>query len=415
MRLHPGMIPLISLCCQRMNTPSYPTIRLRLDRERSTLARHPWIFSQAVHSLDTDVKHGDLVQVESWDGEVIGVGTFSESSSIVVRIFSFTPCVIDEAWMEEKIMEADTRRKKAGIAHEKTDGYRVVFGEADDLPGIIIDRYRHVFVIQLSTAGADRLREMIVQAIEKLFHPAAIVERSDMPSRKEERLEPVVSVLHGKLPKQVLFSEEGMEYLADPLEGQKTGFFLDQRPMRMWLQKNVRGRVLNLFSYSGASGIAAIKGGADFVLNVDASASALELCGKHAKLHKIASDLFQTEEADVFQYLGKTTHEAFDVVILDPPALMKSRKDMEEGRKAYHFLNRAAMRLVKPGGIFLTSSCSYYFSFEDMLTTLRRASLQNNRVFHIFSHLPQPADHPASLYFPESSYLKTVIGEMGES
>ncbi len=398
-----------------MNRQTYPTIRLRADRERSTLARHPWIFSQAVHSLDTEVRHGDLVQVESWEGEVIGVGTFSESSSIVMRIFSFTPCVIDEAWIEEKILEADARRKKAGIAHEKTDGYRMVFGEADDLPGIIIDRYRDVFVLQLSTAGADRLREMIVQALEKIFHPTAIVERSDMLSRKEERLEPAVSVLHGNLPKKVVFSEEGIEYLADPLEGQKTGFFLDQRPLRTWLLKNAHGRVLNLFSYSGTLGVAAMKGGADFVLNVDVSASALELCKKHAKLHKIDPDVFQTEEADVFQYLGKTTHELFDMVILDPPALIKSRKDMEEGRKAYHFLNRAAMRLVKPGGIFLSSSCSYYFSFEDMLTTLRRASLQNERTFHIFSSLPQPADHPASLYFPESAYLKTIIGEIGES
>lgn len=398
-----------------MNIQTYPTIRLRADRERSTLARHPWIFSQAVHSLDTEIKHGDLVQVESWEGEVIGVGTFSESSSIVVRIFSFTPCAIDESWMEEKILEADARRKKAGIVHEKTDGYRVVFGEADDLPGIIIDRYRDVFVLQLSTAGADRLREMIMQTLEKIFHPAAIVERSDMPSRKEERLEPVVSVLHGTLPKKIVFSEEGITYLADPLEGQKTGFFLDQRPLRLWLSKNARGRILNLFSYSGALGIAAMKGNAESVLNVDVSASALELCKKHAKLHKIDSDVFQIEEADVFQYLGKESHELFDMVILDPPALIKSRKDMEEGRKAYHFLNRAAMRLVKPGGVFLSSSCSYYFSFEDMLTTLRRASLQNKRTFHIFSSLSQLADHPASLYFPESTYLKTIIGEIGES
>lgn len=398
-----------------MSHTCYPTIRLREGRERSALARHPWIFSQAVHSLDTEIKHGDLVQVESWEGEIIGVGTFSESSSIVVRLFAFSPVMIDDTWIEEKIMEAQERRKKAGIASEKNDGYRVVFGEADDLPGIIIDRYRDVFVIQLSTSGADRLRGAITHALEHIFHPTAIVERSDMPSRKEERLEPAIAVLHGKLPKQVIFSEEGIDYLANPLEGQKTGFFLDQRPLRLWLQKNSFGRVLNLFSYSGALGIAAMKGGAESVVNVDASASALELCKRHAGLHGVDLDAFQTKEADVFQYLGKTTQDLFDVVILDPPALIKSRKDMEEGRKAYHFLNRAAMRLVKPGGLFISSSCSYYLTHEDLLTTLRRASLQSERTFHLFSSLPQPADHPVSLYFSESSYLKTVIGEISKN
>ena len=398
-----------------MSQTLYPTVRLREGRERSILARHPWIFSQAIHSLDTDIVHGDLVQAESWEGEALGVGTFSESSSIAVRLFAFVPCAIDASWIEEKIFEALERKKKAGIAKEGTDGYRVVFGEADDLPGIIIDRYRDVFVIQLSTAGADRLRGAVTQALENIFHPIAIVERSDMPSRKEERLEPVASVLHGKLPAQVIFSEEGIEYLADPLEGQKTGFFLDQHPLRAWLRQNAHGRVLNLFSYSGALGVAAMKGEAKAVMNVDASASALELCKQHAEMHAIDPDVFQTKEEDVFQYLGKTKTELFDMVIVDPPALIKSRKDMEEGRKAYHFLNRAAMRLVKPGGILISSSCSFYLSAEDLQTTLRRASLQNERVFRPLSILSQPADHPTSLYFPESSYLKTIIGEIRES
>jgi 23S rRNA (cytosine1962-C5)-methyltransferase len=398
-----------------MSQTLYSTIRLREGRERSVLSRHPWIFSQAIHSLDTDIVHGDLVQVESWEGEALGVGTFSESSSIAVRLFAFVPCAIDASWIEEKIFEALERRKKAGIAKEGTDGYRVVFGEADDLPGIIIDRYREVFVIQLSTAGADRLRGAVTQALENIFHPTAIVERSDMPSRKEERLESTSSVLHGTCPAQVIFSEEGIEYLADPLEGQKTGFFLDQRPLRTWLRQNAQGRVLNLFSYSGALGVAAMKGEALSVLHVDASASALELCTKHAELHGFDSETFETKEADVFQYLGNAKSEQFDTVIVDPPAFIKSRKDMEEGRKAYHFLNRAAMRLVKPGGILISSSCSFYLSTEDLQTTLRRASIQNECVFRPLSILLQPADHPTSLYFPESSYLKTMIGEIRES
>jgi 23S rRNA (cytosine1962-C5)-methyltransferase len=208
----------------------------------------------------------------------------------------------------------------------------------------------------------------------------------------------------------VAFKENGIKYLADLKGGQKTGFFLDQKDARATLAKLAEGKdVLNLFSYSGAAGIAMMKGGAKSVRNMDASEEALALCQAHAKLHKIKADAFTTEQADIFQWLGEQGDGDLDMVVMDPPALIKSMKDAESGRKAYHFLNRAAMRLVKDGGVFATSSCSHFFSEEDLAYTLRRASVQAGVTLDMIAAERQSADHPQSVTFPESSYLKTFI------
>jgi 23S rRNA (cytosine1962-C5)-methyltransferase len=245
-----------------------------------------------------------------------------------------------------------------------------------------------------------------------LFNPRAIVERSDIANRKEEKLKEQSGVLHGTFEENesVGFLEHRLKMLAHPLKGQKTGFYLDQKETRSVLVELAKGsNVLNLFSYTGANAMAAIKGGAKSALNVDSSSWALEKSQELAKLNRITSSKMLNEEADVFQWLNRHSDDKFDMVIMDPPAIIRSRKESNDGRKAYHFLNRAAMRLIRPGGLFITSSCSQLFTVEDFATTLRRASVQNELTLSVLKVIPQSPDHPLSLYFPESFYLKTFV------
>jgi 23S rRNA (cytosine1962-C5)-methyltransferase len=391
---------------------AYPTLTLKKGKEANVAFRHPWIFSGALEKPAGELPHGALVRVADMEGRILGTGTSSSRSSIAVRVFEFGEAEIDKAWIEARIREAETRRRLLGYGPgTETTGYRAVFGEADGLPGLVVDRYGDAVVFQIATAGLEALRADILSAIQAVFEPKAIVERSDLPVREEEGLGPVVEMhLRDASPSIVEFTENGLRFRADLARGQKTGFFLDQKDVRARLRKLAKGRsVLNLFSYSGASGVYAMAGGAERVLNVDASKEALELCAAHAVLNGLASDRFPGEEADVFQWLGAKSGPDFGMVVLDPPALIKSRKDLENGAKAYHFLNRAAMRLVEDGGIFAASSCSHFLPEEDLAFILRRASVQAGIRLDVLEVVRQSPDHPLSVYFPESSYLKTFI------
>ncbi len=385
------------------------TLILKPGKEANVGFRHPWIFSGALEHLEAE--HGSLVRVADKNGKILATGTFSARSSIAVRCFEFGEATINLAWLKEKISEADARRKLMGYGPGTgTTGYRVVFGEADGIPGLVIDRYGDTVVFQISTAGMDALREQVLQAIVETLRPACLVERSDLPVREEEGLEDVVKIHEGAADDLVTFEENGVRFLADPIAGQKTGFFLDQKDARTALGRLAKGQeVLNLFSYSGAAGVSMMKGGAASVHNVDASKDALALCGKHAELHDFDAERFTTEETDIFQWLGAGYDKKYDMVVMDPPALVKAMKDAEEGRKAYHFLNRAAMRLVKDGGIFATSSCSHFLTEDDLAFTLRRASVQAGIRLDMIQAVRQSPDHPLSVYFPESAYLKTYI------
>lgn len=389
----------------------YPLVQLKQGKEANVVFRHPWIFSGAIERVPDDVQHGGLVRVADASGKVLGVGTYSASSSIAVRVCDFSDTVIDQPWFEERFRAADAQRLVIGYGPETlTTGYRVVFGEADGIPGLIVDRYADVIVFQIATAGMDRLREMIVAALKSSFSPRVIVERSDMGVRKEEKLENVVAIHVGEDPGVVEFSEYGIRFLADVMHGQKTGFFLDQKELRQQIGTFANGKsVLNVFPYSGAASIVALKNGAKSVHNVDSSESALELAKKHVELNQLDANTFTTEVADAFQFFSAQRKPAYDMVIIDPPALIKSKRDIEEGKKAYHFLNRAAMRLVNNNGIFITSSCSHFFTEDDLLWTLRRASVQAGVDLHVLRVVRQSPDHPQSVYFPESGYLKSVI------
>lgn len=391
----------------------YPHVTLKPEKDLTLNFHHPWIFSGALESKPTNLANGELIYVKNSRDEIVATGTYSAKSMIAVRIFEFGKTEIDEDWITTKIDQAHKKRLLLGYGPDsETTAYRVVFSEADSLPGLIVDRYEDTFVLQFSTIGMSQLKKSVIQTIIKLFNPQAIVERSEYNAH-ESSLGEITEILYGKIKDKTTFKENGIKLATDVLKGQKTGYFLDQKVLRQSLQKYAKNhKVLNLFSYTGASSINAIKAGAKSVHNIDASDFALELAQENAKLNKISSKKFTTETADIFKWLAEKTSvisESYDMVILDPPALIKSRNDLKQGLKAYHFINRAALRLIKNNGIFVTSSCSHYFTEEDFVRTLRRASLQSGINLTVLETIHQSPDHPISIYFPESAYLKSFI------
>jgi len=398
----------------------YSTLKLVEGREKSAQFLHPWIFSRALAPVPRDVRHGSLVRVMSHTGECVGVGTYSAHTSIAVRLWDFCDTVIDGAWIERTIRAAHLRREQSGFGPgTHTTGYRVIFAEADNMPGVIIDRYGDVFVLQIATAGAEQLKKMICEVLVQIFHPSAIIERSDTGIRADEELSESVGVIYGNFgaggdagtgTHKAQFTENGLNAIAYPLTGQKTGFFLDQKELRRAIERHARGRnVANICSYTGMAGVYAMRGGARVVHHVDSSAVALQGCEEHRTANAISAAQWSTEQADVFAWLGAQKNPQYDMVCIDPPALIKSQRDVEEGKKAYHFLNRAALRLVQHNGIFVTSSCSQFLPEEDVLFLLRRASVQNHLRLHVLATIRQSSDHPTSVYFPESQYLKSVV------
>lgn len=388
----------------------YTTLTVKKGKEGSVFYHHPWIFSGALEPAPTSLEHGALVHVKTEDGKIIGTGTFSKTSSIAVRVFDFKETEINEAWLKEKIAKANERRLLLGYGPKtQTTAYRVIFGESDEIPGLILDRFDQTLVFQISTAGMEALKPLLLNVLEELFSPDSIIEKSELSIRKEEKLEEIKKIHKGS-DKPVAFLENGNAFIADVWNGQKTGFFTDQKELRSWIQTLAEDKsVLDLFSYSGAAGIYALKGGADSVDFVDGSESALELCKENLKKNKFTKKKFTTTKSDIFEFLSKSKPESYDFVIVDPPALIKSRRDEVNGKKAYHFLNRSALRLVKDGGIFVSSSCSHFLSEEDFLFMLRRAAVQAGVNLHILHMVRQSPDHPESLTFPESRYLKSIV------
>jgi 23S rRNA (cytosine1962-C5)-methyltransferase len=389
-----------------------PEIVLKPGKADSAYWGHPWIYSGALARVPGGLSNGNLVRVLDHKARFLGLGSWSGTSQIAVRLFTREDTAADGPWLAGRIQAAFSRRALSGYGPDTlTTGYRMVHGEADGLPGLVLDRYGDVFVLQSSTAGMDALKPLVLQALEELFSPAAVVERSDLPSRKEEGLGPAGGLLAGGLDGPAPFLENGLRFAADTLEGQKTGFYLDQKDLRMFVRGHARTRrVLNLFSNTGSFAVYALAGGAAHVHNVDTSQPALDICPEFLRANGLSPSRATSERADVFTWLAAPPPGLWDMVILDPPAIVKSRKDKEAGRRAYHFLNRAALRLVAPGGIFVTSSCSRHLPWEDFIHMLRRAAAQSGRVLHLLCRTGQSADHPVSLYFPESEYLKSVAG-----
>jgi 23S rRNA (cytosine1962-C5)-methyltransferase len=390
----------------------YPILTLKPGKEGALGFHHPWVFSGALQGIPHDVKQGMIVRVEDQQGRIIGTGSYSAHSMIAVRIFDFAECALDQEWFAIRLRRAEERRRwfNLGVG-DPVAGYRVIFGESDGIPGLVVDRYADVLVLQIATAGTESLKELIVKALVDSYAPRAIIERSDLPVRREEGMSEAVCVLYGDgTVDRVEFREGDLRFIASVKSGQKTGFFLDQRELRRRLMNYAAGReVLNLFSYTGSFAVAALKAGARSVHNIDGSQSALDLIAAQLELNQLASSSVTTECTDIFNWLSTHGDPSYDMMIVDPPALIKSHRDAETGSKAYHFLNRAALRLMRTDGVFVTSSCSAHYTEDDFAVMLRRASVQAGVTLDILETVRQSADHPLSVYFPESLYLKSFI------
>lgn len=392
---------------------------LRAKRDFSVRRHHPWVFSGAVLSADEAIGVGETVAVAAADGEVLGFGAYSPASQIRVRMFAFgsspTP---DAAFVADLVKAAVLRR---GDAAADGDARRLVNAENDSLPGVVVDDYAGNLVCQFTSAFGEHWRDAIVATLMKTVVGArGVSERRDIEVRAKEGLsvEPAFSLLAGEEPpKLVEIREGGIKFLVDVRAGHKTGFYLDQREARRFVGELSKGRtVLNCFAYTGGFGLYAAAGGAKAVTQVEISAAALELAKQNAELNFPASQsLFNYLDADVFQFLRKCRDEGrtFDLIVLDPPKFAAVKSQVMKAARGYKDINLLAMKLLNPGGILATFSCSGAMTAELFDKVLQEAAADAGRDFQVLAHTRQATDHPVALAFPEGFYLKGVILRQG--
>ncbi|MBI3611435.1 MAG: class I SAM-dependent rRNA methyltransferase [Nitrospirae bacterium] len=371
---------------------------------------HPWIFSNELVRLPKELEPGRLVDVKSRSGEWIGRGYFNPRSLIAVRLLSREPVDIDENFLERKISRAQAFREPWPSGEE---AYRVVFGEADGLPGLIIDRYGSVLAVQFLTAGMDRLTEPILKVLVKRFQPVAVVARNDTAARSLEGLPQEKRLLYGEVPPAVVIQKNGLSFEVDVLEGQKTGFFLDQSENYRQMDGPAHNaRVLDAFCYTGAWGLHAARYGAKEVIGLDSSEKAVLQAQRNAERNGLTSICNFIRE-DVFEGLRRlhAAGERFDTIILDPPAFAKSRPKVRQAIRGYKEINRLAMMLLSPAGTLITCSCSHLVGNEMFREMLVSAAADAKKSFYITAWRTQGRDHPVDLSIPETHYLKCVILE----
>lgn len=389
------------------------TLILKPERDRSIRLRHPWIFSSAIGEIKGNPQAGETVLIKSSKGESLAVGSYSPGSNIRCRVWSFNPAEnVDEHFFAQKIENARQLRQQFIPAGE-TNAMRVIHGESDGLPGLIVDQYDQVLVMQVLTAGIERNKEIILKQLVEQFHPVSIYERSDVDVRQLEGLEDHKGLLYGKaIEGSIEIQENGLKFLVDIEGGQKTGFFIDQRRNRQTLLPLVKGKgVLNCFCYTGAFSAYALAGGAASVLSVDSSVPALEAVERNLALNQLPLEKSETMAADVFTLLRKFRDQArsFDVIILDPPKFAPTIAQAEKAARGYKDINLLAFKLLRPGGILVTFSCSGGISRDLFQKIVSGAALDAGVDARITGQLSQSPDHPVSVYFPEGFYLKGLI------
>ena len=383
-------------------------IILKKGREVPVLRGHPWIFSGAIDQTEGNADAAGIADVFDCERNWIARGLFSPKSQIRIRILTWQKEEIDGDFFSRRISRALSIRES--ILSGVTNAYRVLNGEGDFLPGLIVDRYSEFLVCQIFTAGMDRFKPLIVDALSNLLAAKGIFEKSEGRVRDEEGIEPSVGVLAGEPPPELIAIEEnGFKFGVDVRRGQKTGFFLDQRDSRAMLSTIARDKtILNCFSYSGAFSIYALGGGAKEVVSLDSSRPALELAQRNLILNGFPIDGSELLKGDAFTYL-KEGDSAFDIIVLDPPSLARKRSDIDAATGGYKFLNLHALRQVKPGGFLLTFSCSQHLSIDLFQKVVFGAAVDARRRVTILKRLGQPIDHPVSLHHPEGEYLKGLV------
>lgn len=371
---------------------------------------HPWVFSGAIAKKDNDIQEGDVVKVYNHDNEFLAIGHY-QIGSIAVRVLSFKEEPIDYPFWVERIRQAYHTRVAIGLATAPNNNvFRLIHGEGDDLSGLIVDYYAGVAVIQFHTVGMYRVREEIAKAILEVMGDkiTAIYDKSEGTLPFKAGLNPENGYLYGHTDDFTAI-ENGLKFNVDWLEGQKTGFFIDQRENRSLLEHYAQGKsVLNMFCYTGGFSFYAMRGGAKLVHSVDASARAIELTNQNVELNFPNDARHEAFVEDAFKFLEQS-HNKYDLIILDPPAFAKHQKVLDNAIQGYKKLNRKGIEVVKPGGIVFTFSCSQVMTKDLFRQTVFTAAANTGRKVKILHQLTQPADHPISIYHPEGEYLKGLV------
>ena len=382
-------------------------VYLKRGKEESLLRFHPWVFSGAIHHLDDGIEEGDVVRVVSEKGVFIAVGHYQQGS-ISVRVLTFNDVEIDDAFWHSRIQSALNMRQDIGLANSSnTNAFRLVHGEGDLLPGLIIDVYDKTAVMQAHSIGMHLSRHAIAKALAEVMKG-----RIENIYYKSETtlpfMEPENGFLLGNSDDNIAI-ENGLRFYVDWLRGQKTGFFVDQRENRALLEKYAKGkRVLNMFCYTGGFSFYAMRGGAQLVHSVDSSAKAIELTRRNVELNFPGDPRHEAFCEDAFKYLDSPSH-TYDLIILDPPAFAKHRGALHNALKGYTRLNEKAFEKIEKGGILFTFSCSQVVSKDHFRNAVFTAAAQAKRKVRILHQLHQPADHPINIYHPEGEYLKGLV------
>lgn len=385
-------------------------IYLKKNKEESLKRLHPWIFSGAILKMDEGIAEGDVVDVVGYNGEFIGKGHY-QIGSIAVRMLTFSEEEIDEVFWQKRLSSALQMRIAIGVADNKNnDTYRLVHGEGDNMPGLVVDCYGKTAVIQAHSVGVHYQRNMIAKALKEV-----LCDRVENVYYKSETTLPFKAdlgqeneFLFGNTDENIAL-ENGLKFHVDLLRGQKTGFFVDQRDNRMLLEKySVGKKVLNMFCYTGGFSFYAMRGGATLVHSVDSSAKAIELTKANVELNFPGDARHQAYCEDAFRFLDKMG-ENYDLIVLDPPAFAKHKGALRNALKGYTRLNMKAFEKIKRGGILFTFSCSQVVTKDNFRNAVFTAALQAKRKVRILHQLHQPADHPINIYHPEGEYLKGLV------
>ncbi|HAA04431.1 MAG TPA: rRNA large subunit methyltransferase I [Syntrophobacteraceae bacterium] len=383
-------------------------ITLRPGAERRLLQGHCWIFSNEIADGLKETEPGSWVQVYNNKGTALGSGYVNPHSLIAVRL------VCPPGKDPDRSFFVGLLRRAAQYRHQVYPGsrcHRLIYGEADGLPGLVVDRYEEVLVYQITTMGMARLEPLLQEILLEEFNPQALVYRHDVKVRELEGLEQTTGVAFGQVPPQLWVEIDGLEFCADPLAGQKTGLYLDQRDNRKALAKWVAGRrVLDLFCYDGSWSLAAARSGASEVVSVDRSSSALQRAQLNAQRNRLDSSC-RFHQEDVLAFLKEVPRNSFEVVIVDPPAFAKTRKALPEAQKGYIDLNRRALLALSSGGLLVSCSCSHHVSEELFQALLLRAAQASGRRLRLIEARGQALDHPILLAMPETRYLKCYFLE----
>lgn len=395
-----------------MAPPNYPVLRLKRGKEESLDRFHPWVFSGALAdgTIPESLEEGDVVAVQTSDGRAIGVGHF-QIGSIAVRILDFGLTDISADFYRSRLEQALALRKSLQLARPDNDAYRLVHGEGDFLPGLVVDVYGPTAVLQAHSPGMHYARQTIAEQIASLpgLGVRNVYYKSETTLPYKAHLDPQNTYLVGEFETSVA-SENSLKFNIDWLRGQKTGFFLDQRDNRSLLRHYSRGRrVLNMFCYTGGFSVYALSGGAVAVDSVDSSEKAITLTDANVALNFGECPRHRSFARDAFKFLDDMAADAYDLIVLDPPAFAKHRSALRNALRGYQKLNAKAFEKIAPGGILFTFSCSQAVSREQFRLAVFSAAAQSRRRVRILHQLTQPADHPVNIYHPEGEYLKGLV------